>query len=168
MEPMTTHLNIHFYKNRTNKDSAIYHLLAYGIDHGDSLIYDTNLISFIKLPLDQNNDQSRFILTMTAFVDTVHILDSTLVIDSIITEPTPDTIWKFKYSFIVNNIFETYNETLTVGYNREIELVNPECGFSCNFRVDSIWSTNNIIDSIYIRKATLERGSDEENIKIFL
>lgn len=168
MEPMTKHINIHFYKYRTIKDSSIYHISAYGNGQSDSLIYDTNLISFIKLPLDENNDQSQFILTMTALINTVTIKDSTPEIDSIILEPQPDTIWKYKYSSHIENIFETYPETLTVSYTRELDLVTPECGFSSIIKLDSIWSTTNIIDSIFIPKATIERGSDEENVKIFL
>jgi Family of unknown function (DUF6452) len=168
-ESMVSNVNIHFYKNKTTKDTAIYYLSVYGTGQSDSLIYDSSsMISNISLPIDHNNNQSEFILSFVTFSGTDTIVDSTLVVDSIIPAPEPDTIWKYKYSSHLKNIYENYTETLNIGYKRELELITPECGFTYIFNLDSIGSTKNIIDSIYTRKATIERGSNEENIKIFL
>jgi len=169
MESLTNNVTINFYKDNTTKDSAIYNFYAYGIGKNDNLIYDSVLMkSSFNLPLNINSDTSRFELTLITITDTIHLPDSCCPRDSIIKTPLPDTIKIYKPTFKVKNIYDTIHETLIVSYSREIELVSHECGFSYIIKLDSVWSTKNIIDSIYLSNPTIERGIDAENVKIFL
>jgi hypothetical protein len=169
MESMVPNVNIHFYKRNTAKDTSIYKFSAYGSGHSDSLIYNnTSNQSFFQLPLDLTSDQSQFILEIIVFSDTIHVPDSCCPKDTVTAISFPDTIKIYTDTFRVVNRYKPYPETLIFSYTRELEMVSPECGFSYIIKLDSLWSTTNIIDSIFIQKTTIERGSNEDNIKIFL
>jgi len=57
-------------------------------------------------------------------------------------------------------------DTLTFRYTQYLKLISHECGFACYFNITSYETTNNQIDSVWIRKDLIEYG-DEENIKIY-
>jgi hypothetical protein len=162
---MDSSLNIHFYNKSSKKDTAIYYLFAYGTGNEESILIDTTYnTSSASLLLNLNSDTSQYLLTLVTLVKS--FTDSTKYYDSITPGPPPDTIWKYKK--FVNRILATNTETLTVTYTRKIELVSHECGFSYYIQLDSVWSTKKIINSVSINKALIERGINEDNIKIFL
>jgi hypothetical protein len=166
-ENMTSAVNVHFYKNKTTKDSSIFIFSAFGIGN-EFLLYDSSkMISKIQLPLDQSKNQSTYNMILTVLDDMKLVLDSTKR-DSIIKLPFPDTVTV--YDPFYRKIYDTltYSEVLTISYTLKMEMVSQECGFGNKITLDSIWSSKNIIDSIFIRKTTIERGSNEENVKIFL
>lgn len=166
MDPMDHNLNIHFLRHGSLKDSAIFYFTSYGIGNEDSLIYyHYSKGSQFKLPLNLVSDTSQFYFEFLTLAKTYK--DSTHKVDSIIPGPVPDTVWK-PYTYTVKYIYDTNYEILTAVYKRSIELVSHECGFSYGIKLDSVWSTMNVIDSIAINKASIERGSNEDNVKIFL
>jgi hypothetical protein len=169
MESMVSNVNIHFYKKNTVKDTALYYLSAYGYGHSDSLLYDSIYKSSdFSLPLNQTSDTSKFILDISLITDTIHIPDSIYLKDTIYYNPLPDTQKIYIDTFKVVNKPTLFHETLNISYSRKLVFVSHECGFTYDIVLDSAWSSKIKIDSIFIGNSTIERGSEEENVKIFL
>ncbi len=57
-------------------------------------------------------------------------------------------------------------DTLTFHYTRELKLISHECGFDFFFELSGAETTTHVIDSLWIRKAYVEYG-EQENVKIF-
>jgi len=67
--------------------------------------------------------------------------------------------------FVLN--FDTLGtDTLTLHYTRELKLISHECGFDFFFELSRAKTTTHVIDSVWIRKAYVEYG-EQENVKIF-
>jgi hypothetical protein len=166
-------VSIGLYENKLNAN-PFYAFSAFGIGRSDSILYDsTSKISPIKLPLDQNNDESKFVMDFTLLTDTLYIPDSTFLKDSIIA-PNSDTLHIYKHSFKIKFKTETFSDTLTIQYSRKIELFSPECGFITNFELNEIHFSHNAIDSGLINEPIINNTNDinnnsnAENIKIFI
>lgn len=68
-------------------------------------------------------------------------------------------------SFIME--FESgIKDTLTFVYTQYLKLVSHECGFVNYYNITNYEVSNNLIDSLWIRKDLVEYGN-EENIKIY-
>ena len=57
-------------------------------------------------------------------------------------------------------------DTLIFRYDKTLILENHKCGFANFFDITSITTSNNRLDSVWIRKNLVEYG-DEENVKIY-
>jgi len=57
-------------------------------------------------------------------------------------------------------------DTVEFYYTQYTRLVSYECGFINFYNLTGIKTTNNLIDSVWIRKELVEYG-DEENVKIY-
>lgn len=57
-------------------------------------------------------------------------------------------------------------DTLTFVYTQYLKLVSHECGFVNCYNITNYKASNNLIDSLWIRKDLVEYGN-EENIKIY-
>ena len=57
-------------------------------------------------------------------------------------------------------------DTLTLVYTQYLKLVSHECGFVNYYNITNYEASNNLIDSLWIRKDLVEYGN-EENIKIY-
>jgi hypothetical protein len=144
---MNSKVNINFYTNKS-KAKSIPVFSAYGIGRSDSLLYKNKTkISSIGLPLDQNNDESKFIMYMTLVTDTIFKPD-TNIIDSL--------------------VLKTFIDTMVIHYSRKIEMISPECGFVTIFELNNILTSHNAIDSCLIKLPTINIDNNEENVKIFL
>ncbi len=67
------------------------------------------------------------------------------------------------------NLNFTINDTtdmITFNYRSEVYMFSKECGYSWIYNIESVSSTNNIIDEIAIINANITI-SDEENIRIY-
>ena len=58
------------------------------------------------------------------------------------------------------------NDTLTFRYSGSFNLISKECGYTYYFTLDTVLTTNNIIDSVAITKKTITT-LNEENIRIY-
>ncbi len=58
-------------------------------------------------------------------------------------------------------IFDGIHDTLSIRYNRRLQLLSEECGFITKFELSSVSSTHNHIDSLYI----IEDNVDTENVR---
>jgi len=51
---------------------------------------------------------------------------------------------------IITSKKASLNDTLFIYYQREFLMLSPECGFVVNYTIDSVLSTSNYIDSLFI------------------
>jgi len=51
---------------------------------------------------------------------------------------------------IITSKNASLNDTLFIYYQREMYMLSPECGFVVNYTIDSVLSTSNYIDSLFI------------------
>ena len=178
-------VNIGFYQlvNGIEKDTTLQGLSVRGKREPDSLLYDSLLnVSAVSVPLSQLDDHADFIFTFT-LQDTIYVTNSIPVIDSIGTRQEPDTVFEadtFYVDFITvpdtfwtDSVFilpelEYYPETDTVHffYERSLNLISDECGFTHFFTLSDVISTENVIDHLTVTAPEIEI-SDEEHIKIF-
>jgi hypothetical protein len=164
---LISEVNIKFYDSASHT-KAIDTLFLYGMGHSDSMLYDSApKVSSVLLPLDQNTDLSRFILDFEIITSKTIIYDSIAEIDSIIPSPIPDTVFKYKHTQKTLYTTKTFIDTLTFNYSRQIKMISPECGFITFFELDTILSSNNLIDSILIKTPSIDNNYDDENIKIY-
>jgi hypothetical protein len=59
-----------------------------------------------------------------------------------------------------------FTDTVQLFYQRQLYFVSEECGFSMNFKIDSIFSTYNKIDSVSIIQPSVQ-VINEEHLRIF-
>jgi hypothetical protein len=161
-------VNLKFYALHSGSaaDTTVYRLTVTGFPPPDSNEYihrNKSKVSTFQLPMDHTEDMSTFILTFT-IPDSIHttlpVIDTTYVNDTMhIDTTTRDTI-------IVE--FPTFNDTISFIYRRDLHLIDPECGFGYNFRLNSIiHTTQSIIKFIEIIDSTVT-SEDHENIKLYL
>lgn len=66
------------------------------------------------------------------------------------------------YTMIINDS----TETITINYNPELEIISQACGYSYFFDIQSVSSTNSIIDSIIVQNNKVT-NTNAENIRIY-
>lgn len=49
-----------------------------------------------------------------------------------------------------------------------MKYISRDCGFTYNFKLDSIWFTDEIIDSVAISNAGVNYSESLENVKIYI
>ena len=167
-DPVQPTVNIGFYtyQEGTEIDQSFDGFTAQGIDADTLFLYDQeNDIHEISLPLSPLADASAFILTFT-LPDTNYVQNSIPVIDSIILEPEPDTLWVD--SVFIDTIPYTYelSDTITFYYERELVMLSKECGFTYFFDIHDIEMTFHVIKSYAILEPEIVI-TDEESVKFY-
>jgi hypothetical protein len=149
-----SNVNIKFYDS-TFKAYSFYSISIYGMGRNDSLLYSKAVnMDSILVPLDQNSDESKFILDCA-------LQDSVYLRDTIILKPAPHTVQLYK------KLLKTFIDTLTIQYKRKIILISPQCGFVTIFELNKLGTSHNLIDSSLVSVPLIKLNSNEENIKIF-
>ncbi|WP_439183121.1 DUF6452 family protein [Carboxylicivirga taeanensis] len=60
------------------------------------------------------------------------------------------------------------NDTLMLIYNRELNYVSGDCGFTYNLTLDTVIYSINLIDSVVINYPSVLYNENLENVKIFI
>ncbi len=63
-------------------------------------------------------------------------------------------------------IFDGVSDTLSISYERKLELVSELCGFITNFDIKKLESTYNYIDSVALINSEV-RTENEQHVKIY-
>lgn len=103
-------------------------------------------------------------LKANSFEDSISIF-STAWIDTLNKwELAEDELFKFTLSpndtitkVIITSKVTTETDTITFEHQNEIVFLSTECGFVINFNVDTVFSTNNLIDSISLIDTKITR-----------
>jgi hypothetical protein len=64
-------------------------------------------------------------------------------------------------------MFPGQSDSLFVNYQRELNLLSIECGFSMFFELEQVWSATNVISVIEIHES-LVSNSPDEHLKVFI
>ena len=141
---VVAYLKMGFYswENGEKVEMNIQKLIAYGCSM-EGLPYDSILNkNKIELPLSNLSDTSCFVLQFEV---------PPTETDSISTT-------------------EHISDTLTIIYSRRLYLISPVCGFSYDYDLRSVSTTNNHIDSINIEipVVTITEIDENENIEVLL
>ena len=59
-------------------------------------------------------------------------------------------------------------DTIWFRHSKEMKYISRDCGFTYNFKLDSIWFTDEIIDSVAISNAGVNYSESLENVKIYI
>jgi hypothetical protein len=62
----------------------------------------------------------------------------------------------------------TLADTLWVIHSKESQFISRECGYSWNFKLDTVIHTNAFIDSVAVFNRHVKYGENSENVKIYL
>jgi len=60
------------------------------------------------------------------------------------------------------------NDTLLFIYQRNLEYVSGDCGFTYNIELDTVIYTNNLIDSVVVIYPSVSYSENIENVKIYI
>jgi len=132
------------------------------------IIYCSLLFLIVSCADDQCNLETDTLLKTEFVVKDQNLLDIKYLDSLSVYSPEwPDSIhyWKEKdgvnllYSLspatdmseiIITSKNASLNDTLFIYYQREMYMLSPECGFVVNYTIDSVLSTSNYIDSLFI------------------
>lgn len=59
-------------------------------------------------------------------------------------------------------------DTIWFRHSKEMKYISRDCGFTYNFKLDSIWFTDEIVDSVAISNAGVNYSESLENVKIYI
>ena len=122
-------------------DTTIHGFSVTGIVDYDSLLYDSASLRAFNLPFSARSDSCFFIMSF--------IIHDTLYV--------PDTVPIYYYEY----------DTLSFFYSPVLYYISKSCGFTYHYQVDSVETTNNIIDTIMINSGLITT-KENENFKILL
>ncbi|NLA25522.1 MAG: hypothetical protein GX879_11210 [Bacteroidales bacterium] len=69
-------------------------------------------------------------------------------------------------AFLFEN--NTLKDTLWVAHQKELNYISRKCGYSFNFKIDTVWFSNTFIDSAFVDIRTVRYNENIENVKIFV
>ncbi len=105
-------------------------------------------------------------------IDPITELDKGLLIDSADVSKMflPTDINRDTSTFILREetVASDLYDTLMFVYERELNYVSGDCGFSYNLRLDTVIYTINLIDSVTIDLPTVIYNENLENVKIYI
>ncbi len=174
-EPTESVASLKFYSRvgRILSDTTVKGFSAMGINEYDSLLYDSIDISGFYLPLSASDTFCSFLLTFS-IPDTLFITDTidtdTLKFTStgmIMTQYRLTQLSNLADSIIIDTIpFYYYKyDTITFNYSPVLFFISQSCGFTYQYEVGSVQSTNNVIDTILISSGTITTNGNE-NFKV--
>lgn len=127
-------------------DGVLLNVGLFNLDGSNISQASIDSFSLFLLNKDESFYEEEFLNKVSAFSFPLSISDSTTTV-----------ILKF------NNKLA---DTLIFKHTNSLVLVNHECGFDTFFNIDTVTTSNNLIESIWISNATVNYGSFE-NIKIY-
>lgn len=176
-EPTESVANLKFYSRvgRLLNDTNVVGFSVSGIIEYDSLLYDSVSTNSIKLPFSASKTLSSFIFAFS-IPDTLFIPDTInndneiiasmndilaqnnpIIKSDLLDSITTDTIPYYYYMY----------DTVSFFYSHELYFISQSCGFTYHYKIDSLQSTNNVIDSIIINSGLITT-SGNENFKVLL
>ena len=174
-EPTESVATLKFYSRvgRILSDTTVKGFSAIGINASDSLLYDSVDISAINLPFSASDTSVAFLLTFS-IPDTLFVTD-TIDTDTLKNIPVGKMIAQHMRtgkssladSIIVDTIpFYYYKyDTISFNYSPVLFFISQSCGYTYQYDVGSVHSTNNVIDTILISSGTITTNGNE-NFKI--
>lgn len=107
--------------------------------------------------------------------------DTSLTSASVIGVEMPDSVYKNTTiqelflplsftsdttAFVIHT--NTLRDTVWFSHTKELYYISRECGFSFNFKMDSVWTTQTFIDSVAINYDEINYNESAENVKIYI
>ena len=63
--------------------------------------------------------------------------------------------------------YDSISDTLQINYKRELTFISHACGFTTDYTVEGINSSNNRLDSVIVTNQIITRNQNEEHVKIY-
>ena len=176
-EPTESLARLKFYSRVGSllNDTTVPGFSVTGIIDYDSLLYDSVNTKSIDLPFSASANSSSFIMSFS-IPDTLYVSDTihtnTLLASINIktwTHNNQKRVLEPVDTIVIDTIPNPYYlyDTISFFYSPVLYFISQACGFTYHYRVDSVQSTNNVIDTILIN-SDLITTKGNENFKVLL